>query len=67
MSRDRIASIIASKICKSELHNSASLGHSEEDCSFMAFRALEETIQRAIGPDPAEVWPRFTVVTGRGK
>lgn len=65
MSRERIAHLIAAKVCKQELANSLALGFSDRDSRFRAFAALEETIQRAIGPTPVEVWPRFTTVTGR--
>jgi hypothetical protein len=53
----RIAHLIAAKVCKDELAASRMLGYSEQDGRFRAFQALEETIQRAIGPDPIELWP----------
>jgi hypothetical protein len=62
MSRDRIASLIGSKVCKQELSNAISLGYSDTDARFSAFAALEETVQRATGPTPLDVWPRFTKI-----
>jgi hypothetical protein len=65
MSRESIANRIAAKASDDELAMSLKLDHSLVDSTFRSFKVLEEVYQIGVGPDPVEVWPRFTTVIGR--
>lgn len=65
MSRESVSQAIASRVCQWELTNLRMLGHSDGECYFGAYAALEQTFFRGMDiHDAPSVWPRLTIVTG---